>query len=193
LKITDREFKGLFRRMNNIIINNNVNTGNNTVIPNDNEDILKQIKDDDYYMERKGLIPPRFHYYNHVKSELFGASGYLYITQDELDFGLKRILTKVSPEQRYQAKKSSFLFHDLSCYMNHINDHDYNEDGSLKGCTGEGCIPQCEYYPETGRIEDQQVIEEHRESERYYRNKNQIINIDINEKDFLKFLKEHLL
>jgi hypothetical protein len=63
-------------------------TGNTT---NTKEEI---IKDDNYYMDRKGLIPPRFHYYNHVKSILFGAKSYLYVTQDELDFGLKRILKK---------------------------------------------------------------------------------------------------
>lgn len=194
--------------MNNIIISNNHagsgnNTGNTTNDDDNDEDILKQIKDDDYYMERKYIItqtghtminylePPRFHYYQHIRVLRYGIdSAYLYTTQDELDFILKREL-KISPEQRYQDKKANFLFHDLSCYMNHINDYDYNDDGSLKGCTGEGCVPECQYYPEYGRIEDEQVIQEHKEYERYYRNKNQIINIDIDEKDFRKFLKEN--
>jgi len=172
--------------MNNIITNSN--TGNTTTISsNDNdEDILKQIKDDDYYMSKPGFIPPRFHYYNHVKSELFGNSGYLYITQDELDFGLKRMLTKMSPEQRYQLRKSNRFFHKTSSYMLGLSADDWS-----KGCHDDQCILECEYYADIGRIEDQQIIEEHRESERYYRNKNQIINIDINEKDFRRFLREH--
>jgi hypothetical protein len=70
-----------------------------------------------------------------------------------------------------------------------------SSDDWNKGCTNLGCIPECEYYPEYGRIEDSQIIEEHKEHERYYRNKNTIINIDIDEeetkKDYLKFLKDH--
>ena len=182
MKITDREFKGLFRRMNNIIINNkkvSVETADN------NEDIIKQIKDDDYYMSKPGIIPPRFHYYNHVKSELFGNSGYLYVTQDELDFGLKRTL-KISPEERYQLKKSNRFFHKTSSYMLGLSADDWS-----KGCHDDQCIPECEYYPEYGRIEDSQIIEEHREHERYYRNKNTIVNIDIDETEFKRFLKDH--
>ena len=170
--------------MNNIIINNHNtgNTGNNTI---SDEDILKQIKDDDYYMERKGLVPPRFHYYGHIKALRYGNSGYLYITQDELDFGLKRQL-KMSPEECYQLTKSNRFCHKQGSFYRELSADDWT-----KGCHNDQCIPECEYYPEYGRIEDSQIIEEHREHERYYRNKNTIINIDIDEKEFKEFLKDH--
>ena len=38
-----------------------------------------------------------------------------------------------------------------------------------------GCIPECRFYPEYGRIEDEQVIEEHNKLVGSYRQKNSII------------------
>jgi hypothetical protein len=114
------------------------------------------------------------------------------VIPDQLNYRLKSLL-RISPEQRYQDEKKNFLFHDLSCYMNDINDHDYNDDGSLKGCTGEGCVPECRFYPEYGRIEDDEVIQEHREIEERCKKNNEIIFIDIEgdedtKRDYLKFL-----
>ena len=63
-------------------------------------------------------------------------------TQDELDFALKRDL-RMTPEERYQLGKRSFLFHDLSCYLRDLSDEEY-------GCTGARCIPECRFYPEYG-------------------------------------------
>jgi hypothetical protein len=43
------------------------------------------------------------------------------------------------------------------------------------GCRGQGCIPECRYCPETGRIEDSEVIQKHREREERYRKNNAIV------------------
>jgi hypothetical protein len=40
------------------------------------------------------------------------------------------------------------------------------------GCTGQSCIPECRFYRETGRIEDSEVIQKHREREKRYRDNN---------------------
>src|SRR4051794_22136573 len=77
--------------------------------------------DDQYYLD-VGRDPPRFVYYRHVRAEKWDALEDKpsecdhSITQDELDYRLKERL-RMTPEQRYQYEKASFLFHDLSCYM----------------------------------------------------------------------------
>jgi hypothetical protein len=43
------------------------------------------------------------------------------------------------------------------------------------GCTGQSCIPECRFYPETGRIEDSEVIQKHREHEQGFRKNNAIV------------------
>ena len=43
------------------------------------------------------------------------------------------------------------------------------------GCTGQGCIPECRFYPRTGRIEDSEVIQMHREHEKRYRDNKGIV------------------
>jgi hypothetical protein len=65
--------------------------------------------DDDYYLDI-GSEPPRFAYYRHIRAERRKALGHKpseydhSITQDELDYALKRDL-RVPPEERYQYKK----------------------------------------------------------------------------------------
>jgi hypothetical protein len=132
------------------------------------------IYDDDYYLDR-GSRPPRFLAYRHARAEKWKALGHkpqdhVYdtsITLDELDFNLKREL-RISPEQRYQRDKANFLFHELSCYMRGLGEEDY-------GCTGGGCIPECRFYPEYGRIEDEEVIEEHNKFVEKLRQRNDIV------------------
>jgi hypothetical protein len=41
--------------------------------------------------------------------------------------------------------------------------------------TDPSCIPECRFYPETGRIEDSEVIQKHREREKRYRDNNAIV------------------
>ena len=49
-----------------------------------------------------------------------------------------------------------------------------------EGCNGfTGCVPECRYYPDKGRIEDEEVTQEHREIEDVDRKRNRIVNIDI--------------
>jgi hypothetical protein len=159
LKI-DKHLKGLSDRLNAV-------SGSS----NDNNEITR---DDDYYLEI-GSEPPRFALYRRKRIEQSSdqyrkqtlLAAYDSITQDELDYSLKRKL-RISPEQRYQRDKASFLFHDLSCYMKGLSDEEY-------GCDGAGCVPECRFYSATGRIEDEEVIREHREAWAKLR----IVNIDI--------------
>jgi hypothetical protein len=52
-----------------------------------------------------------------------------------------------TPEERYQFKKAHRYFHDS--YV----------EGSFDGCNFE-CIPECRYYADKGRIEDEEAIAE---------------------------------
>jgi hypothetical protein len=45
--------------------------------------------------------------------------------------------------------------------------HDKDYDGY--GCNNGECIPECRYYPKFGRIEDEEVIQRHKEIEECYR------------------------
>jgi hypothetical protein len=136
--------------------------------------------DDEYYLAR-GSEPPRFAYYRHVRVEQCIDEWrkktlecvYDSITQDELDYSLKRKL-RIPPEQRYQYNKMNWFFHESSYSMRGFDAYDG------KGCNGfTGCIPECRYYPTTGRIEDEEVIHEHKELEDVDRKRNRIVNIDI--------------
>jgi hypothetical protein len=92
------------------------------------------------------------------------------ITQDELDYHLKMKLKHTTPEQRYQDRKETYYFHEL-----------YRDDGGY-GCNGINpgiCVPECRYYAETGRIEDEELIQEHKKMEEFYRKHNAIIDINL--------------
>lgn len=90
------------------------------------------------------------------KTDAFGDKTYEdvwdEITQEELDY-YKRKNLEVPPEERYQKLKKAWYFHDSSWYMR----HDKGYDGY--GCNQfTGCIPECRYYAEEGRIEDKEVL-----------------------------------
>jgi hypothetical protein len=68
--------------------------------------------------------------------------------------GCLRAIGRDTPEERYQSEKERWYFHECSSY-----------DGVSGGCKGFGCtswqcIPECRYYADKGRIEDQEVIAE---------------------------------
>jgi hypothetical protein len=86
-----------------------------------------------------------------------GEDVYDYTTQEEYDYNLKCALA-VSPEERYQDRKKMLIFHDSHKYMRGVNADDGYGCGSYPSYVGK-CIPTCRYYPETGRIEDSEVIE----------------------------------
>ena len=50
-------------------------------------------------------------------------------------------------------------------------------------------VPECRYHLPYGRIEDEEVIADHKEAERDYRRKNAIIDIDIDNRDLFEFVK----
>jgi hypothetical protein len=119
--------------------------------------------------------PHRFSDYRHARAKKTApAIGLTYedvydtITQEELDWKLRRQL-KVSPEQRYQHGKYHWYSHPSSWYKR-VPHNGY--DGF--GCTGQSCIPECRFYPETGRIEDSE-LQKHREYEQGFRKNNAIV------------------
>jgi len=154
----DRYAKDLFRKLDNY----NFSSGNGNEY------------DDDYYLEI-GSEPPRFADYRAARAKITNAFGdktfedvWDSITQDELDFYLKMNL-RVNPEDRYQDKKKAWYFHKSSWCMRHDNGYDG------QGCNNGKCIPECRYYPKFGRIEDEEVIQRHKEIEEDYRKLNALI------------------
>jgi hypothetical protein len=176
LKI-DRYVKDLYKRLDD----------------DNNERIIIPIKDydDDYYIEINSE-PPRFAYYRHVRVEQC-TDDYKKkslecvhdtITEDELAYYLKSKL-RTPPEQRYQDRKQDWFFHESSYSHRGLEAYDG------QGCNGfTGCVPECRYFLQFGRIEDDEVIAEHRAVEEDYRKRNAIINIDINTHDYLEFARD---
>ena len=66
-----------------------------------------------------------------------------FITQDELNFILKQQLA-MTPEARYQHRRNKLIWHDCGV-----------------GYAGVDCNPSCKFYLQEGRIEDQEIIDEH--------------------------------
>jgi hypothetical protein len=90
------------------------------------------------------------------------------MTQDESDYYLKMKL-RLSPQDRVQHYKKAWYFHESSWCMRHDNGYDG------QGCNNGECIPECKYYPKFGRIEDEEVIQRHKEIEEDYRKRSAII------------------
>jgi hypothetical protein len=61
-------------------------------------------------------------------------------------------LRKLSPEGRYQMMKEAWYFHKSSWYMRESNGYDGY------GCNQFGCIPECRYYPQKGRMEENEKV-----------------------------------
>ena len=167
----DRYAKDLYKRIDSF------SNGNGNYDDDDSYGLTKH--DDEYYLDR-GEEPPRFAYYRHVRAEEWEALGHKEenheydsrITQDELDFILKRNL-RIPPEERYQREKAHWYWHESSWTWRGLDATGY--DG--QGCNQfTGCIPECRFYPEYGRIEDEQVIEEHNKLVESCLQKNSIID-----------------
>ena len=163
---------------------------------NNYSELLKNAKDDNYYLERN-LEPPRFEIYkiarrlmieNHNKINKKHVPGILKtedldeympvydaMTQDEFDYELKRKLKHTTPEERYQSRKETYYFHEL-----------YRDNGQY-GCNPtarpEICVPECRFYGETGRFEDDELVAEHRKMVEFYNKHNAIIEIKIQDDD----------
>ena len=167
---------------------NNLATATNNEIDPTNHD------NDDYYIyhDKTGSVPPRFLAYRHARWEKLDDRGKLTcqdvdktITQDELDFMLKRYLA-VSPEQRYQDQKANRFFHELGCYVRGLGPDDWD-----KGCHDDQCIAECPFYPEYGSISDEHVIKEHNERVERYRLENRIVEPPT-EEEIIRLLNELL-
>ena len=80
---------------------------------------------------------------------------------------------RVHPEERYQHKKEAWYFHESSWYMRRRDGIENGYDGY--GCNNGKCVPECRYYPKYGRIEDEEVIQRHKEIEEGYRKRSALI------------------
>jgi hypothetical protein len=181
---TDKYIRDILDRLNAISNNNNSGNGDG------HDDGFKYYDDEDEYYLDVGSEPLRFAYYRHVRiqnsKDEYRKKSYEAandsITQDELDYYLKAKL-RVPPEQRYQDAKENWFFHDSSSYARGLEAYDGY------GCNNGECIESCRFYLPYGRIEDDEVIAEHRELEEKDRRNNTIVNIDIDKRDFLEFAK----
>jgi hypothetical protein len=166
----DKLTGGLTARISNLTIAaGNGNGKANNGIGSDN--------DDEYYLSRDGE-PPRFAYYRHYRiknskdewRKKTCEAAYDSITQDELDYSLKRKL-RMTPEERYDQKRRSELYH------------------SSASCSTGECAPECKFFPRHGKIDDSEIINEHHQLVEYRRQRNEIINIDIDPADYSEFLQ----
>jgi hypothetical protein len=156
-------------------------------------------ENDDYYLAT-GSEPPRFLYYRHVRWQKLDDWGRLTcedvdksITQDELDYALKREL-RVSPEQRYQEEKHNWFFHELT-YLHQAKEGDIIKEygcGHWSNNNEEGlCVIECRYYHKEGRIEDEEIKQEHKEYQERLRRENRIVEPpDMNSTEAYSFFKE---
>jgi hypothetical protein len=172
----DRYAKDLSKKLDNF------SNGNGNY---DDDGYVLYKHDDEYYLDR-GSEPPRFAYYRHVRAEEWKALGHKpwdheydnRITQDELDFILKRVL-RIPPEERYQREKAHYYFHEL--YI-----EGRRECNPVLG----GCTPNCRFYHEYGRIEDEEVREEHNKLVERHRQENSIVDPP-SESELLRLVKIH--
>jgi hypothetical protein len=79
-------------------------------------------------------------------------------TTEEFEYHLLHCLNDYSPEERYHLRKEMYYFHPSYIEMEKL---DYWEDRvKAKYCMGQQCIPDCPYYHEEERIQDEQVVNE---------------------------------
>jgi hypothetical protein len=87
------------------------------------------------------------------------------MTPDEFEFYLCRYLHETTPEERYNQAKSQWFTHEHTTYgkieIGYL-DVDINQDtiptSEVYGCTGDKCVPECNYYKKRGRIDDEEII-----------------------------------
>ena len=154
--IRDKHLKDLTDRLNAISGNGNGSNSNS----NNNNEITSSRNDDEYYI-RTGQRPPRFQLYEQARWEkLTGQNEDVdnTITQDELNFILKQQLA-MTPEARYQHRRNKLIWHDCGV-----------------GYAGVDCNPSCKFYLQEGRIEDQEIIDEHNRDVERMKQQGRIVN-----------------
>lgn len=55
---------------------------------------------------------------------------------------------RYTQEERYQTMKEMYYFHDSSSYMRFGDTRPDNY-----GCNSDACIPECDFYPATGNLD----------------------------------------
>ena len=74
----------------------------------------------------------------------------------DIDFWLR-----LTPEKRYQQAKKEWSTHECSVHRRHGHTHASTDK---PGCSAEGCIEECIYYPDTGTIDDETVLSWYRDT-----------------------------
>lgn len=100
-----------------------------------------------------------------------GKTCYPEITLEELEYNMKTQLRE-TPEERYRARKEHWYFHPSSYWARGLEAYDG------KGCDWTtGCVPECPFYLDTGRIEDEEVIDRFEKAIEKHRREGTLIEI----------------
>jgi hypothetical protein len=177
---TDIYVKSMVKRLENLLSGSSPSSSKWDIFASKT---ISQEELDDIETQKYGQ-PLRFSDYRHARCKktapalaldgegLTCEDVYDTIIQEELDWDLRQQL-KVSPEDRYQHKKKAWSSHPSSWY-GRVPHRGYDGQGCNQ-FTRPSCIPECRFYPEYGRIEDSEVIQEHREREKRYKDNNAIV------------------
>jgi hypothetical protein len=129
------------------------------------EDHSKEVEEINLNKEEHAKLQ-RFDLYHMIRTEkyirqggdpTFGNLDPVEKTMEEFEYHLSHCLN-VPVGERYKRSKEMYYFHPSYMEMEKL---DYWKDrAKAKYCTGQQCIPECPYYKENGRIEDEQVVKE---------------------------------
>ncbi|ALI34765.1 hypothetical protein NMY3_00553 [Candidatus Nitrosocosmicus oleophilus] len=130
------------------------------------EDHTKEIEEINLNAEEKEKLK-RFDVYHVIRMEkyirnggdpTFGNLDAYEQTAEEFEYHLSHMLNDYAPESRYYQRKEMYYFHPSYIEMEKLA---YWEDRAKSNyCNGEHCVPDCPFYEENGRIEDEQVVKE---------------------------------
>lgn len=79
-------------------------------------------------------------------------------TAEEFEYHLSHCLNDYSVDERFKQRKEMYYFHPSYVEMEKLDN--WEDRAKANYCSGQQCIPNCPYYNENGRIEDDQVIKE---------------------------------
>ena len=123
-------------------------------------------------------------YLRHGGNAMFGNLDATEQTAEEFEYHLSHCLNDYTPEERYRRRKEAYYFHPSHIEMERVGYWEYI--ARSKYCDGHQCIPDCPYYEENGRIEDEQVVNEFIDS-------TEILEIEDYEKELGKELVQSIM